>query len=266
MPFFTTTDIRLPLGFNYKDKWYNMVTAREWTGGDNQYLVSPEAQQNAVKGVSHFLAQIILRIWNSENGEELTKINKEMLTEMYTHDRDMVILESRKITYGDTISISYKCSNSDCRQNNTFDFMLPEIEVKYAESFPPNVEYYVTLDKGFPSPPTMSEPEGVEAFKEVVMTYLKARDDEKVLTTSRINQIKAEAFVLFCSIKDIPGFDMTRKQVSMVEKLKASDYRTLYTALLENRKGPELSAQAVCYNCGTEAELPLGMRLFSATG
>jgi hypothetical protein len=240
-----------------------MVTAREWTGGDNQYLVSPEAQQNLIRGINQFLAQTILRIWNSENGQEITRITKELTAEMYSHDRDMVVLESRKLTFGDTLNLSYRCTNSECRQQNSFDVMLNDIEVRYAESFPPVIEYTVTLDSGFPSPPTLSEPEGAESFKDVIMTYLTAKEDERVLQQARINQIKAESFLLYCSIKDIPGFDMTRKHVSMVEKLKAIDYRELKTAMNENRLGPDLGVEAVCFNCNTAVTLPLGLQLFS---
>ena len=265
MPYFNFVDVTLALGFNHKGIWYNKVSAREWTGGDNQFLVSAEAQQNIIKGVNTFLASIVNRIYNSDTGEELTKITKDMFADMYSVDRDMIILETRKLTFGTNLPISYTCVNTDCKQQNSFDFDLNTIDIKYAESFPPNTEFYITLEHGIPSPTSINSPEGEEIFKNITLTYLKGRDEERVVQAGKINQAKAEAYIAFASIKDIPGFDMTRKSPGLVDKMKSIDYRDLLNTIVENRIGPNLSVDVVCYNCDQQVTLPLARRLYSTS-
>jgi hypothetical protein len=257
MPFYETIDQQLPIGLFHKDTWYNVAVVREQSGGDMKHVSSPEARNNFVKGITNFLSDAILQFKNTETGDTLDRVTKEIVQSMFIADRDQCLLASRKLSYGDDVSITFRCTNQDCRETITFDYDLSQVETKFSEEFPPNLETVVELDRGAQPGP------GPEFYKTFILTHLRGRDQEKMSQMSKENPARSANYTLFTAIKDIPGYEFSRRTPALVENLRIKDTNILFNAFSDMQLGPKLEADVVCGSCDTETKLPLVQKMLS---
>jgi hypothetical protein len=260
MPYLETVDQALPIGLNFDGRWFNIAVVREQIASDTKLLSSAEAKNNPVKGITSFLETIILGFKNTHNGDTLDRVSKEAVQNMFIADRDMSILASRKLSFGDEINIGFICPNPDCNEQVTFDFDLNTIPIKFLdddESFPPNIEKSVHLKKG------VRVGNSDETYKTFILTHLRGRDQEKIQQMTRTNMAQGANATLYMALKDVPGFDPTRRSPALIDNLKAVDLQILLTEFENMQAGPKLQADVKCENCGRATNIPLAQKMLS---
>ena len=258
MPFYETVEQRLPIGLHHNGIWYDTAIVREMIAADNQAMTSAEAAQNTVKGITKLLSQVITGFRSSDNHEaKLDKVNVDIVRDMYIADRDMVLLALRKLSIGNEVPIKYTCGG--CRTSVEFDYSLDLQECKFPETTPPNLSIPLELKRGF----IITRD---EIYKDVVLTYLKGRDQESIVQMAQINPGKAALSGIYASIKDIPGFDMSKKNPMLVDNLRSVDMDIINKGLEESRLGPSLLADSICGTCERVTQIPLVGIMFSTMG
>jgi hypothetical protein len=250
--FYETVDVRLPIGYYDKVNWYDTAIVREFTARDNEILTSNEAAHNGAKAITSLIQQLVVGLRNSTNPEvalDRSKITKDLVRAMYIADRDAIVLACRKLSLGNEIRLNFKCRN--CEEQAGFEYPLDDVETKYAEHFPPSVEFGVVLKRGLRS--------GEEVFKDVTMTHLKGHQLEEVTPIVKTNPSRGAIMMIFKQIVQVPGMENAREPVSlaMLQSLPQIDIGIFQKTMGDNIYGPDLQPTVDCGFCGTETRLPL---------
>ena len=224
------------------------VTLRKMTGNEEALLADAKLRSNGGKLITALLASCV----TSLNGGG--KSDPARIRSMYSADRNYLLLELRRLTFGDEMEAHYRCPR--CQAVTVVLEDLSSIEIRRLEE--KAEEVHVTLDDGYQS----SEGQWHREF-----TFgLPTGEDEEVSAGRRDANVSRQRDALLARcLKRVDGMETRRVQASGVRilaDLSMSDRRKIQKALDENAPGPDLTRHVACDQCGEEFRTTLDMSHF----
>jgi hypothetical protein len=101
---------------------------------EEQYLRDPRLLRSGL-ALDRVMAACVVRLGDAENPDE------EALLDLSALDRSVIMLELRKLSYGEEMAFDHACVNPDCGANFPLAFNLDDLKIH-----PPKTDQPLTLD------------------------------------------------------------------------------------------------------------------------
>jgi hypothetical protein len=221
-------EVILPGGINDPFEGHiGTAEVRELNGGDEEVIAR-------IIDPGKSLLAILDRAVVSVGGKPADKDTLDMLL---AGDREMLLLEIRKATFGDEIVVGPGLCPS-CQHEQTFTVHLTnDIEVKH-----------------------LSEEDRHFSLKckvgTVEVSLPNGQVQKTIVNSTNKNSAELDTLLLKGCINEINGLPVTDIQV--IKDLSIKDRRDILKAITDRNPGPQLgSLKKACQSCGSEVPLPL---------
>jgi hypothetical protein len=240
--------VTLPVGL---DGEVQEVVLRKLTGNEEALLVEPRLRQNAGKLITALLASCVRTV----DGEKLTTATVRTLT---SADRNFLLLELRRYTFGDELEARYACPR--CREATLVVEDLGALEVRTVDDGA-EAEIVVELEDGY------RDPSG-ELHREIAFGLPTGEDEEAASGGRDRNPSRQrDALLARCLLRvgDLEPHRVEALGARILTDLTMSDRRLIQQALDARSPGPDLTRTIACAHCGDEFRAPLDMTRFFPT-
>jgi endogenous inhibitor of DNA gyrase (YacG/DUF329 family) len=219
-------------GFETKTGLRMAVAIREMSGWDEETIFNPKLARNPEKLITELLFNVIA------DGD----LTKNQIHEIYGGDRDILLLELRRLSYGDEMTMTIPCPR--CRQESDFLIHLEQVELKPFKS----VDTPFELKKGF-------EKDKV-TFAKGKLFQPKGRDNEQFTQSLSVNVGRANSELLASCVK---FDDLEEVTVEDIGNLSAKEKNQLLKLMGDNSFGPDLEQEVSCPECGDKITLSISL-------
>lgn len=247
-------EVTLPIGYLDEESGmlHRQVTLRKMTGKEEALLAEPALRSNGGRLISALLANCVTHI------EAMAQIEPEVMRRMFSGDRNFLLLELRRLTFGDDMEASYRCPH--CQGVTTLLEDLSNIPVRVVEDEGIPV-IAVTLTDGYRDLDDNWQYEFVFG--------LPTGEDEEVASGRRdSNPTRQRDALLARCLKQVGNLDQRRIQamgIRILADLSMPDRRQIQKAVDATTPGPDLTRQVNCDRCGEEYLTTLDMSHFFPT-
>lgn len=217
---------------------HTTFTLREMTGADEEAVNRADIKSNGAKVSTTLLSRCVTSIGTlTRKNVGSPKAWEEIIKSMYVGDRDIMLLELRRLSIGDEIEVNHTCPNPDCKAKLKTAISLDELEIK---SFDGIREIPFELPKGY------KDKKGI-LHKNGVMRRPNGLDGELLTPIARNNLAKAETALLtrICKFDDGAYIDD-----SVMASLSVKDRNYLSEVLNEHAFGVDMTVDVMCDRCG----------------
>ncbi|PID85211.1 MAG: hypothetical protein CSB13_09195 [Chloroflexi bacterium] len=233
--------VNLPIGYSDQDgHLHREATLRKMRGYDEELLY--DENLNAGQLVTQLLASCIQRLGDIE------VLDADIISELYTADRNYLLLELRRITLGNSLSSAHQCPQ--CGQSVTVVDDLSELEVTRLKRNHHLREITLTLEDGY-------EDRKGEVHRQMVLGLPKGWDEEFVAPMVRRNPLKAQDVLLLRCIKQFGSLSkevLESYGVKILRELTIGDRQQIQHALSDGVPGVNFQRSLQCNTCGNRFE------------
>lgn len=224
----------LPVGYLDSDgTLHRKIKLKIMTGEMEEAIGQKKFRANGGKLITELIFQITEKIG------DLPKVNRDMVKQLTSIDRDFIILKNRQ-QFGDNVSYEHRCPY--CNSKNTVNVDLSNIKTKYwteesrelSFELPVGVYYKDKLHKNI----TITMPNGIV--------------QEKVASIVNTNPASATTMMLFLITKKIEGIDFLNP--STFKKMTKKDRDFITKQLDKFDAGISFAVNSGCWECGEEFE------------
>jgi hypothetical protein len=245
----------LPVG--YPDEHGTLrrdVHLRKMTGREEAILADAQLRGNGGKLISALLASCITGI------DGVDKIALQVARKLYSADRNYLLLELRRLTFGDRMEASYRCPR--CHGSTAVDEDLSTLDVRHIDDHAAALEIHVTLKDGY------KDADG--NWHHDLVFGLPTGEDEEVAAGRRdTNTARQRDALMARCLRQVGTLDPRKIQamgVRIVADLSMADRRTIQQALDAAAPGPNMTRTVDCAGCGDEFRASLDMSQFFPLG
>lgn len=174
---------------------------------------------------------------------DVDALTSDLVSQLYSADRNYLIVELRRITLGDKLQASYTCSI--CGGETTVVEDLGALPVRRLENGSGPAPIVVTLEDGY-------EDRDGAVHREVTLHLPRGSDEEFVSRVVEKDPLRArDALILRC----IDAFGTLRRQalesygIKILRDLTMGDRRLLYRAIEEQTPGVDFRRSVTCAHC-----------------
>ena len=214
---------------------------KEMTGRDEEVLRKADAGKNPSKAIRELLERCILRIgtYNKKNcpGTKWGDIIKKLIV----FDQDYALMQLRKISLGNEITVEHICPNTDCKAKIETILDIDELEIV---EFKGDRLIKFEMSRGY------TDKQG-EVHKTGTMRLPTGLDREILTPIAKQNQAKATTSMLTRLCKFDDGTPVTEEVMS---DLTVRDRKYLMDLLNEQQFGYVLKVDVECDSCGETFE------------
>lgn len=244
-------EVVLPIGYQDEQsgRLYKQATLRKMTGKEEALLADPALRSNGGALITALLANCITQI------ESLTKVDSGMTRNLFSGDRNFLLLELRRLTFGDNMEAHYRCPH--CQKIVAVEENLSTIPVRsIANGMVPVME--VTLRDGY---------RDVEDNWQYEFVFgLPTGADEEAASSRRDNNPtrQRDALLARC-LKQVGNLESKRVEAMgtrILADLSMPDRNRIRNAIDANAPGPDLNRTINCPSCGGVFNAPLDMSRF----
>lgn len=217
---------------------HKTFTLREMTGADEEYINRPDIKTNGAKVATSLLARCVTSIGTlTKKSVGSPKAWEDIFKEMLVGDRDIILIELRRLSIGETIEVTHNCPNPNCKAKLKTEVSIDELAIT-----PFNGEFVIP----FELPRGYRDKKGV-IHKKGVMRRPNGLDGELLTPLAKNNIAKAETTLLtrICKFDDGAYIDE-----SVMSGLSIKDRQYLQSILHDNQFGVEMSVDVMCDHCG----------------
>jgi hypothetical protein len=246
-------EFTLPVGYlDEEGNTHRTVVIRKMTGREEAILADRRYQRNGGKLVTELLHSCLVRVG------DLAKNGRSVIADMYSADRNYLLLKLRTITFGSELEASYTCPacNETLQVVEDLDAlpMRTLAESETAEEIIVNLQDgYIDRDGTIHTALTLRLPTG--------------QDEEAVAPQMHRNpSLGKNALLSRClkSLGDIPSHRLEALGPKILADLTMTDRRLIDRALNEAAPGVELVHTIECHYCGHEFKSTLDLTHFLA--
>lgn len=227
-------------------------TLRKMTGRDEAILADPKNHRNGGKLVTDLLHSCIVSL----NG--LDNISREVIANMYSADRNYLLMQLRKVTFGPELEANYTCPS--CNSNMQVIENLDELPVKSLSEGESPEDVVVELEDGY-----IDKEDNVHTA--LTLRLPTGADETAVAPQMRKNASLAKNSLLarcMKSLGDVPQHRINALGPRILAELTMTDRRLIDRALNSAAPGVDLIRELECANCGYEFKASLDMTHFLA--
>jgi hypothetical protein len=248
-------EVTLPVGHLDSDgRLHRKATLRKLTGHEEALLADRKLRTNAGKLVTELLNGCMRSLG------DLTQVNRQVIGELTSPDRNFLLLELRKLTFGTDLEASYTCPA--CRETTMAIEDLGSFPVRVSDTagIP---EIVVELEDGF-------EDRGKDSWYDVLRFRLPVgTDEERVATVARENAAKGTNALLARCLVSVSGdgeeMPENRREAlgtKLLSDLTMSDRARIERAFRDEMPGVDLSRDFDCGSCGRPMRTTLDLTSF----
>lgn len=248
-------DVSLPIGYVDQDgRLHRTASLRKMTGHEEALLADRKLRANAGRLVTELLTGCVRRLG------DLSQVTRQVIGELTSPDRNFLLLELRKLTFGSKLEASYTCPS--CRETMVAVEDLESFPVKVVESAG-EPEITVELEDGY-------EDRGKEAWYDAMRFRLPTGvDEERVAMAARDNPARGTNALLARCLVAVTGdgeeMPASRREVlgtRMLSDLTMGDRARIDRAFRDGMPGLDLTREFDCENCGRPIRTSLDLTSF----
>lgn len=217
---------------------HTTFTLREMTGADEEYVNRADIKTNGGKVSTALLARCVTSVGTlTRKSFKNPKEWEDIFKNLYIGDRDIMLLELRRLSIGEEIEVTHTCPNPDCKAKLHTTVSLDELEI---------IEFNGIREIPFELPKGYIDKKGV-LHKTGVIRRPNGLDGELLTPIAKNNLAKAETSLLtrICKFDDGAYIDD-----SVMASLSVKDRNYLQQLLSDNMFGVNMSVDVMCDRCG----------------
>jgi len=242
-------EVRLPIGYtDAAGAVHRCAVLRKMRGHEEALLY--DTTLSTPKLVTELLSRCLVQL------DDLPAINAELITELYTADRNYLLLELRRMTLGDNLQVWYTCPR--CVGEFTLMADLSQVTVRRLEPEQTFGDIELTLEDGY------VDRQGT-AHTQLTLTLPRGDDEEFVAPMIDKDPLKAQDALLLRCIKQ---FGTLRKAeleaygIKILRDLTLGDRQRLLNAFNGEVPGVEFYHAITCPNCSMHFESNMDLANF----
>jgi len=245
------SEFTLPIGYADDDgKFHRNVVLRKMTGKEEAILADRRNQRNGGKLVTELIHSCLVRLG------DLPKNGASTVENMYSADRNFLLLKLRTITFGPELQARYTCPA--CNESVEMVENLDELPVRSLGEDESAEEIVVALEDGY------QDKDG-QVHKAMRLRLPTGADESAVAPQIRQNaSLGKNALLARClrSLGDLPKHRMEAIGPKILAELTLTDRRLIDRALNQAAPGVDLIREIDCPNCGVPFKSNLDMTHF----
>lgn len=232
-------EFELPIGYtDGEGHLHKSVVLRKMTGREEAILADRRYQKNGGKLVSELLRSCILRLG------ELNGDGNGAVAQLYSADRNFLLLKLRSVTFGSELQASYTCPACSEAIEVTED--LEQLPVKGVPEGESPDDVVVELEDGW------VDRDG-QVHTALTLRLPTGADEEAVAPQMRQNaSLGKNALLARClkSLGEVPRHRLEAMGPKILAELTLTDRRRIDKGLNEAAPGVELVRTIECPGCG----------------
>jgi len=224
------------------------LTLRKMTGNEEAVLAEPKLRRNGGKLVSALIAGCA-RVDGKPLGVEAAR-------RLTSADRNFLLLELRRLTFGDLMDAQYTCPRCGTATHVMED--LDDLPIRTVDDGATDADIEVHLDDGY------RDADG-NVHHDLVFRLPTGADEEAAHALRDDNPSRQrDALITNCllSVGDLEPRRMRALGVRLLADLSMGDRRLIQRRFEEAVPGPELARTVTCDRCGDEFRQSLDMTHF----
>lgn len=211
------------------------AVVRELNGADEEVIASPTVARSMVK----FIQAVVGRGTVSIGGEKPTGAQFDGLL---IGDRELLMMEIRKATYGPSIQLITVCPQCGDRDDD-YAFDLNSVEIRQPQR-PEDVLYGFSVD--------------LPSGKVANVTLPRAADQDALLAADKKNEGELNTMMLYRCVSKVDGQQVFGE--ATVRNLSIRDRNALLKEITDRTPGPRIGeAKRTCNACEQEFDLGIGL-------
>jgi hypothetical protein len=246
-------EFTLPLGYTDNEGHvHRTVVMRKMTGKEESILADKRFHRNGGKLVTELLFSCIVRLGDLERCDRLVVAN------LYSSDRNFLLLKLRTITFGSELQASYTCPA--CRESLHVTEDLENLPVKALTNGEGPDDIVVQLEDGY------VERDG-QIHTALTLRLPTGLDEEAVASQMQQNaSLGKNALLSRCikSLGEIPRHRLEALGPKILADLTMTDRRLIDRAINQGAPGVDLVRRIECINCTNVFNATLDLSHFLA--
>jgi DNA-directed RNA polymerase subunit RPC12/RpoP len=243
-------DVELPVGHLDDDgRLHRTATLRKMTGREESLLADRKLRQNGGKLVTELLANCVLALG------DVRPVTRDTIARLSSPDRNFLLLELRKITFGDTMETVYECPA--CGETTQSLQDLADLEVRRVDG-DGTTDIVVELDDGY------EDREG-ELYTTMVFRLPTGVDEERIAGTVKSNASEGMSALLTRCLVAVGDMPQPRREAlgsKLLSDLTMGDRARIDRAFRADIPGVDLMREIECEHCGRKVERTLDLSSF----
>lgn len=231
-------EFTLPIGYvDGAGKLQRRAVLRKMRGHEEALLYDPSL--SGARLVSELIGSCLGRLG------DLEAVGAELAAQLYTADRNYLLLELRRITLGERLRTSYQCPR--CGAEVALEDDLGAIPVRRLEDGQSLTDIEVELEDGY-------EDRDGTRHSAVTLTLPRGVDEEFVAPLAETDPMKAHDALLLRCLKrfgTLPKATLEAYGVKILRDLTLGDRRRLQRALNDGAPGADFQRSMRCGQCAT---------------
>jgi hypothetical protein len=245
------SEFTLPIGYTDEDgKLHRTVVLRKMTGKEEAILAERRNQRNGGKLVTDLLHSCLVRLG------DLPKNGPTTIDEMYSADRNFMLLKLRTITFGSELPARYTCPT--CSETVQLTEDLDELPVRALSDGDSPEDIGVELEDGY------IDKDGA-VHRALRLRLPTGSDESAVAPQMRQNaSLGKNALLARClkSLGELPKHRLEAIGSKIMSDLTMTDRRLIDRALNQAAPGVDLIREITCHHCGGMFKTNLDMTHF----
>lgn len=247
------SEFKLPIGYtDGEGRTHRTVVLRKMTGKEEAILADRRFQRNGGKLVTELLHSCLVQLG------DLKKNGSDTMEELYSADRNYLLLKLRSITFGSAMPARYTCPG--CGETAQVDEDLEDLPVRTLSDGESLDEITVELEDGY------VDKDG-QAHRAVRLRLPTGADESAVAAQMRLNpSLGKNALLARCliSLGDLPRHRVEAIGPKILAELTLTDRRLIDRALNDSAPGVEMVRHVDCPGCGQNFKTTLDLSHFLA--
>jgi hypothetical protein len=242
-------EVQLPIGYTAQSGTvHRRAVIRKMTGHEEALLY--DTSLSPCQMVTELIRSCLTRLG------DLEAMDSGTVAELYTADRNFLLIELRRITLGDRLLASYICPG--CGNDMSVMEDLSQFDVRRLEDGAQLRDIEIDLEDGY------VDREGT-LHQRLVLTLPRGTDEVFVAPMMDRDPLKAQdALVLRCikQFGTLPRATLEAYGVKILRDLTLGDRLVIETAIASGSPGVDLNRQVDCPHCGRAFTSALDMSRF----
>jgi phage FluMu protein Com len=225
------------------------ATLRKMTGNDEAILADPKLRNNAARLITNLLSSCLTSLGGAQ------PVDVKTTRALTSADRNFLLLELRKLTFGTELECSYKCPR--CNHLNRVSENLDEIEIRRPECAVAN-EITIKLEDGYREAETAWH-------HELSFVWPTGEDEEAAASRREVNASRQRDALLARCLRRVGSMDprkVSAAGIRVLAELSMADRRRIQRTLDEHAPGPDLTRTISCEACSEDFRTMLDMTHF----
>lgn len=246
-------EVHLPIGYTDENgSLHRRAVLRKMRGYDEELIY--DLSLSAGELVTELLTHCLIQVGDIETS------NKLLAKNLYTVDRNFLLLELRRISLGNELDASYICPS--CGSNLNIKEQLDQIDVHKLKDNEVLEDIQLTLDDGY------TDKKG-STHTEITLTLPIGADEEFVASMINNDPMRAQEALFLRCIKNFGNLSKAALEsygIKILRELTIGDRQRMQKSLNEKLPGPDLRRSIHCGSCGTSFEGILDISNFFVMG